>query len=128
MSMGQLLFNKPCGIDSLESTMKTAKQKFPQLQIIFVIINRHQGAYGKKTFRLNHYILSPLITYRHLRAFRIDIVKRVGDLDLKITTQCVQQKNVTGRNGPDPSIMANICLKLNAKLGGINNLISRDFR
>ncbi|XP_046635455.1 protein argonaute-2-like isoform X1 [Daphnia pulicaria] len=102
MSMGQLLFNKPCGIDSLESTMKTAKQKFPQLQIIFVIINRHQGAY--------------------------DIVKRVGDLDLKITTQCVQQKNVTGRNGPDPSIMANICLKLNAKLGGINNLISRDFR
>jgi hypothetical protein len=62
MSMGQLLFNKPCGIDSLESTMKTAKQKFPQLQIIFVIINRHQGAYGKKTFRFNNYILSPLIT------------------------------------------------------------------
>jgi hypothetical protein len=62
MSMGQLLFNKPCGIDSLESTMKTAKQKFPQLQIIFVIINRHQGAYGNKTFRFNNYIFCPLIT------------------------------------------------------------------
>lgn len=58
----------------------------------------------------------------------LEVVKRVGDLDLRITTQCIQQKNVTGRNGPDPSTMANICLKLNAKLGGVNNLISRDFR
>ena len=57
-----------------------------------------------------------------------EIVKRVGDLDLHITTQCIQHKNVTGRNGPDPSTMANICLKLNAKLGGVNNLIERSFR
>ncbi|XP_046448978.1 protein argonaute-2-like isoform X2 [Daphnia pulex] len=103
MSMGQLLFNRPCGARDLESNMKMAKQKFPQLQIIFVIINRK----GDPAY---------------------EIVKRVGDLDLKITTQCIQQKNVVGRNGPDPSTMANICLKLNAKLGGINNLISRDFR
>jgi hypothetical protein len=63
MSMGQLLFNSPCGIGNLESTMKTAKQKFPQLQVIFVIINRKgDPAYGKNNFRFNNYILSPLIT------------------------------------------------------------------
>ncbi|XP_059352742.1 protein argonaute-2-like [Daphnia carinata] len=103
MTMGNPLFNRPCNLGNLEKTMKEAKQKFPQLQIIFVIINRK----GDPAY---------------------EIVKRVGDLDLKITTQCIQQKNVQGRNGPDPSTMANICLKLNAKLGGINNLISRDFR
>uniref|UniRef100_A0A0P5QUR0 Argonaute-2 n=1 Tax=Daphnia magna TaxID=35525 RepID=A0A0P5QUR0_9CRUS len=103
MTMGNPLFNRPCSLANLEKTMKEAKQKFPQLQIIFVIINRK----GDPAY---------------------EIVKRVGDLDIKITTQCIQQKNVQGRNGPDPSTMANICLKLNAKLGGINNLIARDFR
>jgi len=60
----------------------------------------------------------------------LEIAKRCGDLELNITTQCVQFKNVLGRpgQGPDPSTMANICMKLNAKLGGINNLISRDVR
>ena len=58
----------------------------------------------------------------------IEIVKKVGDLDLNMTSQCIQWKNVLGRQGPDPSTMANICLKLNAKLGGINNLIHKDNR
>ena len=45
--MGNLLFNRPCGPRDLESNMKMAKQKFPQLQIIFVIINRKgDPAYG----------------------------------------------------------------------------------
>ena len=50
-------------------------------------------------------------------------VKKAGDLDSTITTQRVQQKNVTGKDYPDQSTMANICLKLNAKLGGVNNVI-----
>ena len=60
----------------------------------------------------------------------LETVKRVGDLDLKLATQCVQVKNVIGRIGlgPDASIISNICQKLNVKLGGTNNLISRDFR
>ena len=51
-------------------------------------------------------------------------------MELLLTTQCVAQKNVCGRpgQGPDASTMANICMKLNAKLGGINNLIDRTTR
>lgn len=62
----------------------------------------------------------------------LETVKRVGDLDLCLATQCVQSKNLTklknGVSAPDPSTMANICLKLNAKLGGINTVIAREFR
>lgn len=72
---------------------------------------------------MQQYWFNSLAVFLH-----VEIVKRVGDLDLHITTQCIQQKNVQGRNGPDPSTMANICLKLNAKLGGVNNLIAKDFR
>jgi len=86
-----------------------AKQKFPTIEILFVIINRK----GDPAY---------------------EIVKRVGDLDLQLTTQCIQSRNVKGRQQNDGSYvvdsatMANICMKLNAKLGGTNNLISRKVR
>jgi hypothetical protein len=49
MSIGELLFNWPCHPGDLEKTMVMGKQKFPQLQIIFVIINRKgDPAYGMK--------------------------------------------------------------------------------
>ena len=74
----------------------------------------------------------PIFNFEFLNFFffLIEIVKGLGDLNLKLTTQCVQSKNVVGKpgQGPDPCTMANICLKLNAKLGGINNLISKEVR
>ena len=78
-------------------------------------------------FNFNNFFLN-IIFANFFLIINLEIVKRVGDLDLNLTTQCIQFKNVLGRNGPDPSTMANICLKLNAKLGGINNLIHRDAR
>ena len=61
-------------------------------------------------------------------------VKRVGDtclgmtnstlpnltLYLGIATQCVQVKNV---NKTSPQTLSNLCLKINVKLGGINNIL-----
>ena len=46
--MGNLLFIRPSNMNGLEADMRMAKQKFPQLQILFVIINRKgDPAYGK---------------------------------------------------------------------------------
>ncbi|KAK3868723.1 hypothetical protein Pcinc_009930 [Petrolisthes cinctipes] len=47
-------------------------------------------------------------------------VKKVGDLDERIITQCVKGVNV---NKCAQSIVGNILLKINAKLGGINNVL-----
>ena len=52
-------------------------------------------------------------------------VKRVGDTMLGIATQCVQAKNVTRLN---PQTLSNLCLKINAKLGGINSILAPDVR
>lgn len=52
MVMGQPLFIRHIGPRDLESTMIQAKQKFPELQIIFVIINRKgDPAYGKSKIK-----------------------------------------------------------------------------
>ena len=47
-------------------------------------------------------------------------VKRVGDTMLGLATQCVQAKNV---NKTSPQTLSNLCLKINVKLGGINNVL-----
>ncbi|KAK4336526.1 hypothetical protein RND71_044242 [Anisodus tanguticus] len=47
-------------------------------------------------------------------------IKRVGDTMFGIATQCVQSKNV---NHIKFQALANICLKINVKLGGINSII-----
>ena len=45
--MGNLLFIRPSNMNGLEADMRTAKKRFPQLQILFVIINRKgDPAYG----------------------------------------------------------------------------------
>ena len=47
-------------------------------------------------------------------------VKRVGDIMFGLATQCVQAKNV---NKTSPQTLSNLCLKINVKLGGINNIL-----
>ncbi|XP_074606189.1 protein argonaute-2-like isoform X1 [Acropora palmata] len=52
-------------------------------------------------------------------------VKRVGDTALGIATQCVQAKNIAAYK---PQTLSNLCLKINAKLGGINSILAPDVR
>ena len=47
-------------------------------------------------------------------------VKRVGDTVLGMATQCVQVKNVLKTT---PQTLSNLCLKINVKLGGVNNIL-----
>ena len=47
-------------------------------------------------------------------------IKRVGDNVIGIPTQCVQSKHV---NSTNLQVCANIALKINSKLGGINHVI-----
>lgn len=47
-------------------------------------------------------------------------VKRVGDTVIGLATQCVQARNV---NKTSPQTLSNLCLKINVKLGGVNNIL-----
>ena len=52
-------------------------------------------------------------------------VKRVGDTLLGLATQCVQSKNVVKTS---PQTLSNLCLKINVKLGGVNNILVPSIR
>ena len=49
-------------------------------------------------------------------------MKRAGDNKVGVRTQCVVASTL---RKTDPSTLTNVCLKINAKLGGTNSTISR---
>lgn len=52
-------------------------------------------------------------------------VKKVGDREVKVVTQCVQEGNVSKCA---PATVGNLLLKINAKLGGTNNVLGLNSR
>merc|ERR1719450_336305 len=84
---------------SPEFIIKGLKTKHPKLQLIIVILP------GKTT------------TYAD--------IKRAGDILYGIPTQCVQVKTI---NKSSIQTLSNLCLKINAKLGGINSVLFPEMR
>ncbi|XP_042203325.1 protein argonaute-3-like [Homarus americanus] len=83
---------KPCP----EQDFTRLKQEYSNLQLVLVILGRGGDLYAR--------------------------IKRTGDTEVGILSQCVQATNVTAIK---PQTLGNILLKINAKMGGINNVLSR---
>ena len=77
------------------------KEHFGNLQLILIIIDEKMPPRKFSS-----------VVYRE--------IKKVGDTEIGVPTQCVKQINVNKANG---STVGNICLKINAKLGGVNHSI-----
>lgn len=97
---GMPIIGQPCfckyatGYDQVEPMFRYLKQVFVGLQLVVIILPGKTPVYAE--------------------------VKRVGDTVLGMATQCVQSKNVIK---PTPQTLSNLCLKINVKLGGVNNIL-----
>lgn len=97
---GMPIIGQPCfckyatGPDQVEPMFRYLKATFVGLQLIVIVLPGKTAVYAE--------------------------VKRVGDTVLGMATQCVQSRNV---NKPTPQTLSNLCLKINVKLGGINNIL-----
>jgi hypothetical protein len=70
-------------------------------------------------------MIKTFVTFEHCLFLYVAEVKRVGDIMFGLATQCVQAKNV---NKTTPQTLSNLCLKINVKLGGINNILLPSIR
>ena len=57
-----------------------------------------------------------------------DKIKQLGDNQLNLTTQCCLKPNLYKKGDLNKQVIANICLKINSKLGGINHVLSKACR
>uniref|UniRef100_A0A8C4QRB8 Protein argonaute-1 n=1 Tax=Eptatretus burgeri TaxID=7764 RepID=A0A8C4QRB8_EPTBU len=97
---GMPIQGQPCfckyaqGAENVEPMFRHLKNTYMGLQLIVVILPGKTPVYAE--------------------------VKRVGDTLLGMATQCVQVKNVLKTS---PQTLSNLCLKINVKLGGVNNVL-----
>ena len=82
-------------VNQIEPMFTYLAEAFKNLQLILVILPGRHNHYGE--------------------------TKRVADTVVGIPTQCIQSRNVVNYN---PQTISNLCLKINAKLGGINSVLS----
>lgn len=79
-----------------ERDLPNVKKRLPQVQLIMVVLPRDGDYYAR--------------------------VKKVGDREISVLTQCVQGQNVKKNGAP---VVGNLLLKINAKIGGINNVLGK---
>jgi len=53
-----------------------------------------------------------------------DSIKNLGDIKHKIPTQCVLQRTLYKQGQLNMQVISNLCLKMNAKLGGVNHVLA----
>ncbi|OQV21162.1 Protein argonaute-1 [Hypsibius exemplaris] len=105
LDAGMPIIGQPCfckyaqGADQVEPMFRYLKTTFQGLQLVMVVLPGKTPVYAE--------------------------VKRVGDTVLGMATQCVQAKNV---NRTSPQTLSNLCLKINVKLGGVNNILVPSIR
>ena len=102
-NMGMQVVSRPVidkqrGRESVEDMVRRLRRDIPDLNLVVAVIDKGSSSYFE--------------------------IKQVGDTNdgLAIATQCVLSDTVQKKC--NPSTIANICLKINAKLGGINNIIA----
>ena len=97
----EIVRKQPRTDSEIRKLLLDLKQHFGSLQLILIILDERMPP---RKFSA--------VVYRE--------VKKVGDTEIGVPTQCVRQLNVNKANG---STVGNICLKINAKLGGINHTV-----
>ena len=86
-------------VSNVQPMFNYLKDKFSELQLIIVVLPGKTPVYAE--------------------------VKRMGDSVLGLATQCIKSKNVTRTTA---QMLSNLCLKINAKLGGINTILAPEMR
>ncbi len=108
------------GADSVEPMFRHLKNTYSGLQLIIVILPGKTPVYGKSGTHTHTHTEPNARRLMNTRLICAAEVKRVGDTLLGMATQCVQVKNVVKTS---PQTLSNLCLKINVKLGGINNIL-----
>ena len=57
-----------------------------------------------------------------------DKIKQLGDMNFNFSTQCCLKNNLFRAEKLNMQVVANLCLKINAKLGGINHVLAKTCR
>ena len=114
---GMSISKKKEDILSIKGTMREAEDMAGSIEEKLKQALKHFSAEGKKLDFI-------LIIFPFKAGFLYDKIKQLGDMKLNITTQCCLKTVLYKGDSLNKQVVGNICLKINAKLGGINHVLA----
>ena len=109
------------GPGHVKASMRDAEEAMDKIETYLENLKQSFEAKGKKLELI-------LIVFPFKAGFLYDKIKQLGDNLLNLTTQCCLKTNLYKKGALNKQVIANICLKINSKLGGINHVLSRSCR
>ena len=105
---GMPVLSQPCfckyanRLDEVEPMFRHLRTEFPALQLLIVFLPGRTPIYAE--------------------------IKRVGDTMFGLATQCIQARLFNKDKNQQTQTISNIALKINVKLGGVNNILLPSIR
>ncbi|CAL1291715.1 unnamed protein product [Larinioides sclopetarius] len=97
--------NRPAAIDivdtrrqTIQNVLKDVQNKFHAELAVIVVPGNNKAVYGE--------------------------VKQAAETFLGLVTQCIKDENVSNPKKCSPPLVSNLCQKINAKMGGVNNSLT----
>jgi len=112
------------GLDKVwrvSASMRDMDEALATIEDSLVRIGHHFDSSGKKLDFV-------LIIFPFKAGGLYDKIKHLGDMKLNITTQCCLRNNLYKGGNLNKQVIANVCMKINSKLGGINHVLSKGCR
>jgi len=112
------------GLDKVwrvSASMRDMDEALATIEDSLVRIGHHFESSGKKLDFV-------LIIFPFKAGGLYDKIKHLGDMKLNITTQCCLRNNLYKGGNLNKQVIANVCMKINSKLGGINHVLSKGCR
>jgi len=106
---------------NLKANMRDAEDAMDKIEIYLEKLKQSFEVNGKRLELI-------LIVFPFKAGFIYDKIKQLGDHKLNLTTQCCLKTNLYKKGALNKQVIANICLKINSKLGGINHVLSKSCR
>jgi len=88
------------------------------------LLEKFKARYAEKGKQLDLII----IVFPFKAGLLYDKIKYISELKLNITTQCCLRSSLYKKGELSKQVVANICLKINSKLGGINHVLAKPSR
>ena len=105
----------------LQASMRDAEESMDKIENYLAQLKQQFEVRGNRLDLI-------LIVFPFKAGYIYDKIKQLGDNRLNLTTQCCLKSNLYKKGVLNKQVIANLCLKINSKLGGINHVLAKACR
>jgi len=116
-----LVFSSGSNVLSVKASMRDQEEGLMKIESLLEKLKARYVSAGKTLDLV-------IIVFPFKAGLLYDKIKYLSELKLNLTTQCCLRQSLYKKGELSKQVIANICLKINSKLGGTNHVLARPCR